>query len=240
MILRRMPRHHPIAGERLGTACAGLLIAARENPTSPESCGGHQSGSYYYGVFVKSVMLAVAFAAFAGGVVPTKGTEKPVDCTSHLVPRQVEDTLRVQFGSWKIQDLDNLSSNARASWEAEKASGCPGVAVGQFEGTESASYAVFLVPAERPETSYKLVIFTRANRQPFYHMRVVEQSARGGARNFFIRTANVGKFFDGASRKKFHVWTKDCILQVDSGKDEYEADVYFWAEGAYRHEPVDY
>jgi hypothetical protein len=27
---------------------------------------------------------------------------------------------------------------------------------------------------------------------------------------------------------------------VDAAENEYETDVYFWANGAYQHQPVDY
>jgi hypothetical protein len=42
------------------------------------------------------------------------------------------------------------------------------------------------------------------------------------------------------SRRKFQPQATEGILMVDSAEHEYEADVYFWPNGRYRHEPVDY
>jgi hypothetical protein len=46
--------------------------------------------------------------------------------------------------------------------------------------------------------------------------------------------------FDEQSRRKFQVQANEGILLVDSAENEYEADVYFGANGRYQHEPVDY
>ena len=61
-----------------------------------------------------------------------------------------------------------------------------------------------------------------------------------GVANFFIYRVQIGKFFDEQSRRKFKVQTDECVLLVDAAENEYETDVYFWANGAYQHQPVDY
>ncbi len=55
-----------------------------------------------------------------------------------------------------------------------------------------------------------------------------------------IQKVPVSKFFDGTSKKKFQVQTTDAILMIDSAENEYEADVYFWANNKFQQEPVDY
>jgi hypothetical protein len=42
------------------------------------------------------------------------------------------------------------------------------------------------------------------------------------------------------SKRKFQVHATEGILMVDSAEQEYEADVYFWPNGRYQQEPVDY
>ncbi|HEY6946525.1 MAG TPA: hypothetical protein VI431_15405 [Candidatus Acidoferrum sp.] len=46
-------------------------------------------------------------------------------------------------------------------------------------------------------------------------------------------------FFNEESKKRFQVRATDAILTVDSGDQEYEADIYFWSTSGFRHEPVD-
>ena len=63
---------------------------------------------------------------------------------------------------------------------------------------------------------------------------------KAGAANYFVRGTSIGKFFDQASKKRFNAHTSDVILLFDSAEKEYEVDVYYWSEGHYRHDPVDY
>ena len=74
---------------------------------------------------------------------------------------------------------------------------------------------------------------------PSFETRIVERSNDGGAGNFFIRAAQIGEFFE-EPRKKFQAQVSEGILFVDAAEKEYESDVYFWTNGEYRHEPVDY
>jgi hypothetical protein len=71
-------------------------------------------------------------------------------------------------------------------------------------------------------------------------MTIAEQSDRGSAANFFIHRVNINKFFDQSSKRKFGVAASDGILLADAGENEYETDVYFWANGRYQHQPIDY
>lgn len=71
-------------------------------------------------------------------------------------------------------------------------------------------------------------------------MTVVEKSADKGASNFFIRKVPISKFFSEKSKKTFQVEATEGVLMVDSAEHEYEADVYFWSNSSYRHQPVDY
>lgn len=87
---------------------------------------------------------------------------------------------------------------------------------------------------------YRFLVFSTKTTQPSYEMRAVEQSQDSGAANFFIRKVQISKSFNGESRRKFQVQTSEGILLVDSGEKEYEAEVYFWANSPYQHEPVDY
>jgi len=70
--------------------------------------------------------------------------------------------------------------------------------------------------------------------------KILEQSDEGIGRNLFVKRVPIDKFFDKPSQLKFNVASKDGILLVDAGEKEYEADIYYWSNGKYRHDPVDY
>jgi hypothetical protein len=98
------------------------------------------------------------------------------------------------------------------------------------------AYAVLLVPAERLARDYRLLIFSRDEGQSrqSYKAIVLDQSESADPDNFLIRSIRIADYFDKPSVTKFRVQAKDGVLFVDSAEDEYEVDVYYWAEGQFR------
>lgn len=191
------------------------------------------------------VLLFLPALAFGQGRSSSRASAKPSEgpalCELGFLPPEVQNRLKEEFASWKIQGPVDLSPRAHERWESEKPLECPGIAVGQFENARMRSYAVLLVPQAHADPGYKFLVFTAKGSQPrSYGMEVIEQSGDSGAANFFIHKVQISKFFNEQSRRKFHVQTSEGILLIDSAENEYEADVYFWADGGYQHQPVDY
>lgn len=101
------------------------------------------------------------------------------------------------------------------------------------------SYALLLVSKAPADAAYKFLIFSPKEGQPSYEMRVLDLGDKG-APNFFLHSVNIRQFFDEQSRKKFHIHTSEGVLLVDSAENEYGVDLYFWMDGAYKHQPLDY
>jgi hypothetical protein len=114
------------------------------------------------------------------------------------------------------------------------------MAVGHFESAQMPSYALLLVPTANADAGYRFVVFSQSPGQSDYEARILEKWDGSGATNYFLRGTPIGKFFDQASKKRFNAHTPDVILLFDSAEKEYEVDVYYWSEGHYRHDPVDY
>jgi hypothetical protein len=170
---------------------------------------------------------------------PAKSSEEFALCKLSSLPPDVHSRLKGEFGSWRVQEPANLSPRAHERWESEKPLACPGIALGKFEGTKTLSYAVLLVSQAHPDAGYKFLVFSPKAGQPSYEMRAAD-SGDSGASNFFIHTVHINKFFDEPSRRKFQVQTSEGILLADAAEKEYETDVYFWSNGSYQHQPVDY
>jgi hypothetical protein len=156
------------------------------------------------------------------------------------LPVEVQNRIKADFGGWKVQEPENLSQQARSSWAVKKSPSCPGIAMGFFRSQKQTSYAVLLVPSDHPDTAYTFVVFNPQPDNLAYEELVVEKSDHQGASNFFVQTVPVAKFFDEASKKKFQVQATEAVLMVDSAENEYEADIYFWSNGKFRQEWVDY
>jgi hypothetical protein len=189
-------------------------------------------------------MFLVAAALVVGQVGSTspllaRTAEEPDPCNVGSLPADIQNHLKGDFASWKIQDAETLSEQARKTWAGKKPSACPGIAVGLFQASKTCSYAVLLVPVDHPDAGYKFLVFRRKSGQPSYEPIVVEQSDDHGASSYFIRKVGIGTLFNEESKKRFQVQAPEAILMVDSAEKEYEADVYFWSNGRFRHEPVD-
>jgi len=170
---------------------------------------------------------------------PKATAEPPLCALSHL-PSEIQNRLKRDYGSWKIQEPADLGPRAHARWEDEKPLECPGIAVGQFENGKTPAYAVLLVPQGQADAGYRFLEFGLQSGQTPYEMRVLDQWDKGGAANYFIHKTSISKFFDERSRKKFHALTSEGILLVDSAENEYGVEVHFWSGGSFRHEPLDY
>jgi hypothetical protein len=188
------------------------------------------------------LLLTVALALGQQGLSPqspAKPNDGSVLCKPGSLPPDVQSLLKGKFGSWKVQEPADLSPRARERWESETPLACPGIAVGQFENAKTDSYAVLLVPQSHTDAGYRFLVFSPKAGQPSFEMRSPD-TGDSGAANFFIRKMRISKFFDESSRRKFQMQTSEGILLADAAEKEYETEIYFWSNGNYQHQPVDY
>lgn len=189
---------------------------------------------------VLSVIFLLPLVGSQGTAKAAQANKAEAPALCKPLPSDIQQRLGEKFGSWKIQETKDLSTTARERSKSERPQQCPGIAVGRFADGATLSYAVLLVPREDSDAGYKFLVFSPTPGKSSFEMTVVEQSDRAGAANFFIHRVPISKFFSESSRKKFGVATSEGILLADAGAKEYETDVYFWANGSYQHQPVDY
>jgi hypothetical protein len=189
------------------------------------------------------MLLMRAVVAFGQTGSPSLLAASPADgstCNLGSLPSDIQNRLKREFGSWKVQEPESLSEHARKTWEGKKPPACPGIAVGLFQSAKMPSYAVLLVPVNHPDGGYTFLVFSPKPGQASYETTVVEQSDDHGASSYFIRKVPISDFFNEGSKKKFQVRAAEAIVMVDSAEQEYEADIYFWSNGRFRQEPIDY
>lgn len=193
---------------------------------------------------MKMLRLAISFVFLLPWVVSfgqeTSGKQPLNLCRFNSLPDAIQRDVRKEYGSWKVQEAVNLSPRARGRWESEKPLGCPGIAIGYFESAQALSYALLLIPAGNADAGYRFIVFSQRPGQSEYEGKILDKLDERGASNYFLRGTPINKFFDDASKKKFNAHTPDVILLFDSAEKEYEVDVYYWSDGRYRHDPVDY
>ena len=158
-------------------------------------------------------------------------------CRANVLPLGVQILLKAQFPSWKIQEPENLSERARESWEGDKPAACPGIATGRFQSSTETSHALLLVPIARPDDGYRFVVFSREVALAQYSVNLIEQRDGAGASNYYVHEVRTDDFFSHKGSLKPEA--PEAILFVASAENEYEANVYFWANGRYDHSWVD-
>src|SRR6266513_492935 len=181
-------------------------------------------------------ILFLLLSALLFGQESARANQIPT-CKVDSLPSDIQNRLKDEYGTWKIQEPTDLSQHAHGRWESEKLLECPGIAVGHFDSAKTPSYAILLVPAAHADGGYRFLVFSEKAGQPTYEARLLDKLDQNGAANYFIHSAPISKFFDEPSRKKFQAHTVDGILLVDSAENEYGVEVYFWSGGPYRHEP---
>jgi hypothetical protein len=130
---------------------------------------------------------------------------EPRPCDVNLLPAQVQNRIKADFSSSKLQESENLSQRARLSWTGNKASGYPGIAVGFFQSLKQDSFAALLVPFGHPDAAYRFVAYDPQLDSSTYEELIVDKSDDNGASNFFLQEVPVVKFFDETSKKKYRV-----------------------------------
>jgi len=160
-------------------------------------------------------------------------------CSTEALPHPFQQKLMVEFGSWRIQEITDLSPSAKARWVSAEYADCPGIAAGEFRENKRRSYAVLLVSREKPDSAYRLAIYTPDGPDFKEEFQILDKGDSARASNFFLYATKTNKLFDGPSRRKFHIENNDSFLFFDCGEQEYEVDAYFYADGAYHNSPVD-
>ena len=170
---------------------------------------------------------------------PAKEPDQDKPCSTSGLPNGLQKKLSTEFGSWKIQELADLAASAKARWYAAEYNGCAGIADGEFREKNRTSYAVLLVPKDKPNTAYRLLIYSPSQGTAAEESAVIEKNDSQTASNFFLHAEKTDKLFDEESRLKRHITTTDAVLLFDAGENEYEVDAYYWSAGVYRSSTVD-
>jgi hypothetical protein len=187
-------------------------------------------------VILAGVLLVLGGTACSQSIVESVGHNS---CSADTLPNQFRQKLSTDFGAWKIHELGDLSAFAKARWDSAKYAGCPGFAIGEFRENNRQSYAVIIVPREKPDSAYRLMIYTPSGPQFKEEFQIVDKGDVAGASNFFLHTARSEKLFDAPSRRKFHIGNNDSLLFFDCGEKEYEVEAYYFSNGKYHSSFVD-
>jgi len=171
--------------------------------------------------------------------IPAQRAEDRRSCELDSLPSDIRDLMKRDFGSWRVQEPQLLSRHAAKTWNSKNLEACPGIAVGLFQNSVTPSFAVLLLHTDQAVTGYKFIVFSRTEGKPLYEASEVEHSDDSAASDHFISKVILSDFFTEESKKKYNVQAPEGILLVDSAEQEYEADLYFWSGGGWRHKPVD-
>ena len=159
-------------------------------------------------------------------------------CKLESVPEDIRATLIRRFGEWKVQEPADLSKSAGDRWAAESPLFCPGIAIGRFQNEKDTAYALLLIPTDRSDPEFALVVFTQQSKG-IYGYKLVERK-EAGASDTFVLSTPTSKYLQGDSIWKSRTRPRDALLLVNAGAKGQEAYVYYWANDAYQRQQVNY
>jgi hypothetical protein len=159
-------------------------------------------------------------------------------CTLQSLPEDIRGGLTRHFSEWKILEPTDLSSSARERWAAEKPAACPGMAAGHFQNGKDTAYALLLIPTDRSDPEFALVVFTPVSNKGLYAYKVVDRLEAGGSDSFML-SAPISKYIQDESILKSRSGPGDSLLVVTAGATT-AAYVYYWANDSYRRQKANY
>jgi len=168
-----------------------------------------------------------------------KGPNQNDPCAMNSLPAGLQKKLASDFASWRVQKPSDLSPSANARWAAADFKDCPGIAAGNFRQKDKKSFAILLVPQEKPNTAYRLIIYSPGSETFQEEFAIVDKGDAAGASNLFLHESRISELFDETSRLKFHITAPDAVVVFDAGENEYEVQAYYWSDGVYRSSFVD-
>jgi hypothetical protein len=159
-------------------------------------------------------------------------------CRLESLPEDIRGSLARRFAEWKILAPTDLSSNARERWAGEKPLACPGMAIGHFQNQKDTAYALLLIPTDRSDPEFALVVFTPASSRGIYAYKLVDRLEAGGGDSFML-SAPISKYVQDESILKSRSRPGDGMLVVIAGAKT-EAYVYYWTNDSYRRQQANY
>jgi hypothetical protein len=174
------------------------------------------------------------FGAFALITVTCTQAQTSGPCSDSALPEGVRASLGSQFEEWRIQTTADLDEDYRAAWTSKKASDCPGIVIGKFDGKSEPSYAFLLVPREKGKQAFRFVVLAstgKSGKQGAYSATVLEQDDKYGPGEIGIFRVEPGLQFNEEKFATFKLKTEAIYFETF----EKTSWIYFWKHGHYEH-----
>jgi hypothetical protein len=126
---------------------------------------------------------------------------------------------------WKILDLKDLPADDASLWAGAHSGQCPGVAVGDFTGRQTPSYAIAMIRKEPSGKYVEQLVLLAAKGEMFTRLTVV--SPKSVVSPFVVWTVPPGKYRGVDQHTSISV-SHDSFLYE---KMEAFATQYYYAEG---------
>lgn len=140
-------------------------------------------------------------------------------CATDKIPPAVERLVKQEFAYWRIKTVQDLEGSDREVWLKAHPKDCPGLAMGYLDQTRSRAFALLLIPEQKPEEGFKLVLVSesQAGHNKFEY-RILEEhvdwhngalvvaKVPPGLYSSFDREENVVLKSDGILLERLEAW----------------------------------
>lgn len=108
---------------------------------------------YLNALALNLILIATSYAL--GSKIPNTQS-----CTS-LLPKEALKEIGISFKGWRILEKKDIGSDDQILLDKAHSGECPGVAVGNYDGSTERGYAVLIIPQDSVRRRIKLLLMKR-------------------------------------------------------------------------------
>lgn len=115
-------------------------------------------------------------------------------CVS-LLPKEGLKKITISFKDWRILEKNDIDSDDQILWDKAHGGECPGVAVGDYDGSKEKQYAILIIPKDSVKRQFKLLLL-KNNPSEKYTIRTIYEADNAGDAYPVIYTGDSGTYSD--------------------------------------------
>ena len=99
-------------------------------------------------------------------------------CAS-LLPKEALKEITLNFKNWRVLEKNDIDSLSQVLWDETRGEECPGVAVGNYDGSNEKGYAALIIPQDSTKRKFKLLLLKKNSSRNYTIKTLIKSSGVG-------------------------------------------------------------
>ena len=96
-----------------------------------------------------------------------------------LLPKEISREIAIRFEGWRVLEKKDLGSDDQILWAKAWGEGCPGVAVGNYDGSNEKGYAALIISQDSTKRQFKLLLLKKNSSGNYTIKTLIKSSGVG-------------------------------------------------------------